>query len=76
MKAIKILKTTSEGKQYIKPVPVFVSVNPKYDTAEKLHKFGDELFGPELLILREKTVDAPNLKAILKQFKVPYGLND
>ena len=76
MKSIRILKQTSEGKQYIKPVPVFVSVNPKYDTAEKLKKFRDDLYGPELLILREKNVDAPNLKAILKQFKVPYGLND
>ena len=29
MKAINVLKNTSEGKQYIKPVPVFVTVNPE-----------------------------------------------
>lgn len=56
MKAIKHIKTTSEGKQYIKPVPVFVSVNPTYDTPEKLLKYRDELFGPELLVLREDSL--------------------
>ena len=76
MKAIRILKNTSEGKQYIKPVPIFVSVNPKYDTPERLAKYRDDLFGPELLVLRETSGDSPNLQKILKNFKVPVGLND
>jgi len=61
MKAIHILKGTSEGKQYIKPVPVFVSVNPEYDTVERLTKYRDDLFGKELLVLRETETKAPNL---------------
>ena len=76
MKAIRILKTTSEGKQYIKPIPVFVSVNPSYDTPEKLKRYRDDLFGPELLVLRETSHDAPNFKDILRKFKVPIGLNE
>ena len=75
MKAVRIIKNTSEGKQYIKPIPVFVSVNPKYDTPEKLVKYRDDLFGRELLVLRETSSDSPNLKDILRKFKVPLGLN-
>ena len=36
MKTMRMLKNTSEGKQYIRPVPVFVSVNPTYDTPDRL----------------------------------------
>jgi len=57
-------------------VPVFVSVNPEYDTPEKLIKFRDELYGPDLLILRESKTGAPDLQDVLRKFKVPYGLND
>lgn len=56
-------------------MPVFVSVNPEYDTVERLVKFRDDLYGPELLILREKSTSEPNLQDILRKFKVPYGLN-
>lgn len=75
-KALRHVRSTSEGKQYIKPVPVFVSVNPKYDTPEKLVKYRDEMFGPELIVLRETTSESPNLRDMLRRFKVPYGLND
>ena len=34
------------------------------------------MFGPELLVLRETSDDAPNLQKILRQFKVPAGLNE
>ena len=57
-------------------MPVFVSVNPKYDTPEKLVKYRDEMFGPELIVLRETTSESPNLRDMLRRFKVPYGLND
>lgn len=57
-------------------MPVFVTVNPEYDTPERLIKFRDELFGRELLILRETSTGSPNQQDILKKFKVPYGLND
>ena len=57
-------------------MPVFVSTNPKYDTPERLVKYRDDLFGPELLVLRETSSDAPNLQDILRKFKVPVGLNE
>lgn len=57
-------------------MPVFVSVNPTYDTPEKLIKYRDDLYGPELLVLREKSAEAPNMQDILRKFKVPVGLND
>ena len=55
---------------------MFVSVNPTYDTPERLTKYRDDLFGPELIVLRETSEDAPNFKNILRQFKVPVGLNE
>ena len=76
MKALSILKNTSEGKQYIKPIPVFVSVNPTYDTPEKLTKWRDELYGPNLIVVRENDANAHNMQDCLKKFKVPVGLND
>ena len=57
-------------------MPVFVSTNPKYDTPERLVKYRDDLFGPELLVLRETSSDAPNQQDILRKFKVPVGLNE
>ena len=78
MKALQILKNTSEGKQYIKPVPVFVSVNPTYDTPAKLAKWRDELFGgpSNLIVLRESDPNAHNMQDCLKKFKVPVGVNE
>ena len=76
MKALQILRNTSEGKQYIKPVPIFVSVNPTYDTPEKLIKWRDDLYGPSLLILREEDANAHNLQDCLRKFKVPVGVNE
>ena len=52
MKALKLLQRSSEGKQYIRPIPVFVSVNPEKDTPAILTEYRDSLFGRELLVLR------------------------
>ena len=76
MKAIKLLQRSSEGKQYIRPVPVFVSVNPEKDTPAILAKFRDSLFGKDLVVLRGESSTSEELLSILRQFKVPVGLNE
>ena len=57
-------------------MPVFVSVNPSYDTPERLIKWRDDLYGPNLLILREEDANAHNLQDCLTKFKVPVGVNE
>lgn len=61
MKALKLLQRTSEGKQYINPVPVFVSVNPEKDTPAILTTFRDSLFGSDLLVLRSESSNSEEL---------------
>ena len=45
MKAVRKLKRSSEGRQYIRPIPIFVATNPEKDTPEILKKYRDSLFG-------------------------------
>lgn len=73
MKAVRKLKRSSEGKQYIKPIPVFVSTNPEKDTPNDLKKYRDSLFGKDLLIARTDSSDDKNFLEMLKKFKVPVG---
>ena len=76
MKALRLLQRSSEGKQYIKPVPVFVSTNPEKDTPAILTEFRDSLFGNELQVLRGESSKSEEFKSILRNFKVPVGLNE
>ena len=73
MKAVRKLKRSSEGKQYIKPIPVFVSTNPEKDTPRDLIKYRDSMFGKDLLIARTDSSDDKNFLDMLKKFKVPVG---
>ena len=57
-------------------MPVFVSVNPTYDTPEKLTKWRDELYGQSLIVLRENDANSHNMQDCLRKSKVPVGLND
>ena len=66
MKAMKLLQRSSEGKQYIKPIPVFVSVNPEKDTPAILSKYRDSLFGKGLIVLRGESSTSEELLSILR----------
>ena len=76
MKSVQIIQRKPEGKQYIQVVPVFVTVNPNYDTPKRLVDFRNKMFGEELLCLRDENNESDGLRHILKQFKVPVGVND
>ena len=74
-KAIRKIKNSKEGKQYYKVKGVFVTVNPEYDTPQKLQEFSS-MFDKDLVALRETSNQSLNLLDMLKVFKVPVGLNE
>lgn len=78
MKMTKAVKQVLRNKesQYVRCKCVFVTVQPDYDTPEKLRKYCDDMFDPEaqLIALREKSNDNENLKTVMRNYRVPVGL--
>lgn len=74
-KAVRKIKDSNEGKQYFRVKTVFVTVNPEYDTPDKLKEFRD-LFDTNMIALRAESSSSDYLMDMLRKFKVPVGLND
>ena len=72
LKAKRLLSRSSEGKQFIRFVPIFVATKPEYDTVDKLTKFA-KIFYSDLVILREDSSKSPNHMAMMKAFRVPVN---
>jgi len=71
MKLAKAVDTVKASKEYayFDIVPIFVSVDPNRDTNERIEEYV-KIFHPDMIGLTHKNNDSPELKAILKSFKI------
>lgn len=71
MKLARAVDKVKESKEYayFDIVPIFVSVDPNRDTNERIEEYC-KIFHPDLMGLTHKKNDSPELKAILKSFKI------
>ena len=71
MKLSKAVDNVKASKEYayFDIVPVFVSVDPNRDTNERIEEYC-KIFHPDMVGLTHKTNDSPELKSILKSFKI------
>lgn len=67
-KALDNVRASKEGA-YFDLVPLFVSVDPNRDSNERIEEYC-KIFHKDLVGLTHKTNDAPELKNILKSFKI------
>ena len=67
-KALDKVKASKEFA-YFDIVPIMVSVDPKRDSNERIAEYC-KIFHPDLIGLTHKTNDSPELKAMLKSFKI------
>ena len=67
-KAIDKVKASKEYA-YFDIVPIFVSVDPNRDSNARIDEYV-KIFHPDLLGLTQKNNDSPELKAMLKSFKI------
>lgn len=51
-----------------------MTTNPEYDKPEILKKYS-EMFDHDIIMLREDKNDSQNLEEMLKNYKVPVGVN-
>ena len=70
-KLAKALDKVKQSKEhaYFDIVPIFVSVDPNRDSNERIEEYC-KIFHPDLVGLTHKSNDSPELKAILKSFKI------
>ena len=59
----------SKEAQYFDLQPIFVSVDPNRDSNERIDEYV-KIFHKDLMGLTHKKNDAPELKSILKAFKI------
>ena len=59
----------SKEYAYFDLVPLFVSVDPDRDSYERIEEY-TKIFHPDLIGLTHKTNSSPELKSILKSFKI------
>ena len=71
MKVAKALDKVKESKEYayFDLVPLFVSVDPDRDSNERIEEYV-KIFHPDIVGLTHKKNDSPELKSILKSFKI------
>ena len=71
MKVAKALDKVKASKEYayFDLVPLFVSVDPDRDSNERIEEY-TKIFHPDLIGLTHKTNSSPELKSILKSFKI------
>ena len=71
MKVAKALDKVKASKEYayFDLVPIFVSVDPDRDSNERIEEY-TKIFHPDLVGLTHKTNSSPELKALLKNFKI------
>ncbi len=71
MKLSKALDKVKESKEYayFDIVPIFVSVDPNRDSNERIEEYC-KIFHPDMVGLTQKKNDSPELKAMLKSFKI------
>jgi len=71
MKMARALDKVKESKEYkyFDLVPLFVSVDPDRDSNERIEEYV-KLFHPDLKGLTHKKNSSPELKSILKSFKI------
>ena len=71
MKLARAVDMVKESKEYayFDIVPIFVSVDPNRDSNERIEEYC-KIFHPDLLGLTHKKNDSPELKSILKSFKI------
>jgi len=71
MKVAKALDKVKASKEYayFDLVPLFVSVDPDRDSNERIEEY-TKIFHPDLIGLTNKTNSSPELKSILKSFKI------
>jgi len=67
-KALNIVKQSKEHK-YFDIDAIFVSCDPDRDTNERIQEYC-RIFDPALIGLTHKTNDNPELKGMLKKFKI------
>ena len=67
-RAVDMVKESKEYA-YFDIVPIFVSVDPNRDSNERIEEYC-KIFHPDLMGLTHKKNDSPELKAILKSFKI------
>eukprot|EP00347_Sterkiella_histriomuscorum_P014437 403360864 len=73
-KAVKKISQSSEGREFFKLKQIFVTVNPDYDSPEKLRQYS-EMYDKNLIILRAENSKSDYLLDMLSKFKVPVGLS-
>lgn len=71
MKLAKAVDKVKASKEYafFDIVPIFVSVDPNRDTMARIDEYC-KIFHPDLVGLTHKTNDSPELKSMLKKFKI------
>ena len=71
MKVAKALDKVRESKEYayFDLVPIFVSVDPDRDSHERIDEY-TKIFHQDLVGLTQMKNDSPELKSILKSFKI------
>jgi len=67
-KAVDKVKASSEYA-YFDIVPIFVSVDPNRDTHARIEEYC-KIFHPDMVGLTHKRNDSPELKGMLKSFKI------
>ena len=67
-KAVDRVKASKEYA-YFDIVPIFVSVDPNRDSNERIEEYS-KIFHPDLVGLTQKKNDSPELKSMLKSFKI------
>lgn len=67
-KALDKVRASKEGK-YFEIVPIFVSVDPNRDSNERIEEYV-KIFHKDIIGLTHKKNDSPELKSILKSFKI------
>lgn len=71
MKLSKALDKVKESKEYayFDITPIFVSVDPNRDSNERIEEYC-KIFHPDMVGLTQKKNDSPELKSMLKSFKI------
>ena len=71
MKLAKAVDNVKASKEYayFDIVPIFVSVDPDRDSHERIEEY-TKIFHPDLVGLTHKKNDSPELKGMLKAFKI------
>ena len=71
MKLAKAVDKVKASKEYayFEIVPIFVSVDPNRDSNQRIEEYV-KIFHPDMIGLTHKKNDSPELKAILKSFKI------